>query len=273
MNLPAKVTSIVPVAFTVDQVDLIKRTICKGSTDDEMALFLNQCKRTNLDPFSRQIYAIKRWDGKEQREVMGIQVSIDGSRLVAERSGHYAGQIGPAWCGKDGIWRDMWNSDEFPYASRVGVVRNDFKEPLYAVAKWDSYVQQFRDKKTGDMRVSPMWAKMPDLMLAKVAESLALRKAFPMELSGLYTTEEMPQPHSEHERSDALPDPIVQISEETKNTVHDATITAIENSDADALRKAWAGFEAEEQVELWKMFNSAQRSTIKKLLGKEKKDA
>lgn len=161
--------------MTDDQIGLIKRTIAKGASDDELAMFLAQCQRTGLDPFSRQIYWIKR--GQQG----STQVSIDGFRVIAERSGELDGQE-VQWCDEQGVWVDVWLQKSPPAAARVLVYRKGCSHPFPGIAKWTEY-----------QAGGPMWQKMPATMLAKCAEALALRKAFPHQLSGLYTPDEMHQ--------------------------------------------------------------------------------
>lgn len=174
-----------------DELDTLRRTIGHDLDPNEFELFAAICRRTGLDPFARQIYAVKRWDSRQKKDVMQIQTGIDGLRLIAERSQHYAGQTPAEWCGPDGVWVDVWLADGPPAAARVGVIRDDFREPVYAVAKFSSYCAT-----TKDGQPMAMWRTMPEVMIAKCAEALAIRKAFPNDVSGVYTREEMAQQHN-----------------------------------------------------------------------------
>ena len=160
-------------SFTEDQVDLIKRSVCKNSSDNELKLFLYTCKHAGLDPLLKQIYAIKRGN------TMTIQTSIDGLRLIAERTGKYSPGNEPKYA---------YNaSNELQSATAyVNKMTADGKwHQVAATAYFSEYSQAFNGKLT------TFWNKMPHVMLAKCAEANALRKAFPFELAGLYSSEEM----------------------------------------------------------------------------------
>ena len=149
--------------------------------DEDLLLFLYVAKRTGLDPLNKQIYAIYRWNTKVGRDTMTIQAAIDGMRVVAQRTKGYAGQ-------DDVVFDD--ETKKYPNKATVTVYKlmDGQKVSFTASARWNEYVQT-------DPKGMPltMWAKMPFLMLGKCAEALALRKAFPNELSGIYTAEEMQQ--------------------------------------------------------------------------------
>lgn len=159
----------------------------------DQLVFLHYAQRTGLDPFARQIYMIgrKEWDSRNQREIYKytIQAGIDGLRVIAERTGRYEGRTPVSWCGADGVWRDVWlDKNTPPTAARVGVYKQGFREPTVSVAIFEEYAAR---KKDGDLIA--LWKSKPAHMISKVAEALALKAAFPQDLSGIYTPEEMDQ--------------------------------------------------------------------------------
>ena len=161
--------------WTPEQTQLISTTIAPGCSADELRLFAYACQRTGLDPFSKQIYAIKR-GGK-----MTIQAGIDGLRSIAERTGQLDGSE-TYWCGDDGVWADVWLGSKPPAAAKTIIHRKGSSHPFVGVAR-------FADYNAGQ----GLWSKMPAAMIAKCSEALALRKAFPADLSGVYSTDEMEQ--------------------------------------------------------------------------------
>ncbi len=159
--------------FSPQHIEMLRSTVAKGATDEQLRLFLLVAQRSGLDPFSRQIHFVKR--GMSGM----IQTGIDGYRAIASRTGQHAGTDDALFIDESG----------FPKSATVTVYRMIGGErcPFTATARWEEYKQEYNGKLVG------LWEKMPFQMLAKCAESLALRKAFPNELSGLYTHEEMAQ--------------------------------------------------------------------------------
>jgi phage recombination protein Bet len=169
-NIPTRID------FNPEQVNLIKSQVARGASDDELNLFLHQCRRSGLDPLARQIYFMKRKIGNEYR--MTVQTSIDGFRVIAERSGNYAGQDEPIFI----MENDKVIGAKIPVYKFRGQTR-------YLAAVGVAYMEEYMPSPGQDF----MWKKMPRTMISKVAEALALRKAYPMDLSGLYTDDEMEQ--------------------------------------------------------------------------------
>lgn len=171
-----------------DKMQILGDVIAPGLSPEQLEVFAIACNRTRLDPFAKQICAVTRWDSDLGRNKMTIQTTIDGFRVIAERTGKYGGRKPFEWCGKDGAWREVWLESEAPAAARARILRKDFAEPLVAIARYKAYCATKKDGKP-----TYMWTRMDAEQLAKCAEALALRTAFPQELSGLYTDDEMAQ--------------------------------------------------------------------------------
>lgn len=162
--------------FTPEQLKIIRDSFLSGASESEARVLIELAKARGLNPITGQIHFVQRWNGKLKRMTWAAQVGIDGFRAIAERTGKYEGQDEPEF-ETDKAGR--------PIFCRVKVYRKDWSRPAVGVAHFAEYVQ-----KTSEGAVTHMWATKPFVMLAKCAEALALRKAFPDNIGGLYTPDE-----------------------------------------------------------------------------------
>lgn len=158
--------------FNPEQTRLIKQTIMAGKstpTDNDLALFGLICQRAGLDPFAKQIFAIER-GGK-----WTFQISIDGLRAIAERSGQYAGSDEPLYDEGLDIFQFEESGRKIPKVCKVTVYKivQGVRCPFVGVVRYSDFAQTYNGKPSG------LWEKMPAHMLSVRAESQALRKAFP----------------------------------------------------------------------------------------------
>jgi phage recombination protein Bet len=193
-------TAIVPVApsetivrrrelhFSREQIDLIKENVAKGTTDEQLQLFLYVCKKHRLDPLVKQVYCVlwPRDNGKFHDMV--IITGINGFRSTAARDHKdFAGTSKPVFTYQDTIIKTPAGR-RIPDSCSMKAFRKGFPE---AAAEVEIFWSEFAPTDLSAKR-SDFWNRLPRHMLAKVAEAQVLRKAFP-DLADVYVEEEVAQ--------------------------------------------------------------------------------
>jgi phage recombination protein Bet len=211
-----------PDFLSKEEVDLLKRTLLSQYPEDEKETFIRICQRTKLDPFTKQIYATKRYqkvrdpEGNTRKVPTLVPVTgIIGLCAVAERTGKYNGcEI--FWAGKDLVWKSEWLEEAYPEAAKCIVHHKDRKYPEVGIARWGAYVGQVWNYENKQWEVTDFWARMPDHMIAKCSKALALRGAFPDPLSNVYIREELDSSITESD-TEAIPSHEAKVAESQRH--------------------------------------------------------
>jgi RecT family len=166
-----------------NELAVIRAAVCPKAKAHELQYFAMVCLSRGVDPRSGMLYLVIRESQRHGRQIT-IQSSIDYFRSVAEKTGEFEGMDGPFYCDAEGQWTEVWLRAEAPHAAKVTVHRRGYR-PRTVVRLWREYMAS---------NPGPVAAGNQTHMLAKSAESIALRQQFPQQLAGIYTEDELPEP-------------------------------------------------------------------------------
>ena len=166
--------------WTPEQVDTIKRTVAQSATPSELQMFLHVASKNGLDPLMREIWLVQN-KGKNQ-----IMTARDGYLKIANSSTHFMGMLSDVVCEKDRFTKQntsvihrYTNEERGKIIGAYALVyRDDRPIPTYFYAHMADYYTN-----------SGAWLQYPHAMIIKVAESMALKRAFA--INGLVTKEEI----------------------------------------------------------------------------------
>lgn len=259
---------------TIQPQDLqVLREMYPGLKDVHMAMMVAMANRRGLDPMVGQILPkYTREPGTKASLRFTIITKVESFRIIASRTGRYQGPSNTKWLCQDGKWKDVWDGDDHPIAAKAGIYTKGRTRPIEAVARWESYVQFEQSEQDDSRMMAWSWQRMPDTMIEKCAEAKALRKAFPEDLGGLYTADEMGQadnpPEPPKQKDDAQDDPSDEsrylLNEETGEVISAEAKIPTELSEPELRQKlVELGADDSRQTLLIDMFKRKMWSTFK----------
>ena len=167
-------------------LDRLRQQFAPKATDEDLAYFAEVCRHLEVDPWAGHICLIGRLDRTTGEMVHKPQLMVAGRRYIAQRTTPpdrradvvRAEGLHPRRPAHRRAGDSEPGPGSPPYAARCLVYRDDWDRPANGTVKWSEFAQTFQPRGGGDRQPTPTWAQMPSHMLGKVAESLALRRAF-----------------------------------------------------------------------------------------------
>lgn len=169
--------------------DTVRNYLTSGNskaTDQDVLMFIELCKAQNLNPFVRDAYLVK-FGNQPAQIIVGKDVFI---KRASEHPNFNGMKAGIVILDKNGDIKEREGALKLKEEELVGgwceVHLKDKDFPVKSVVSFEEYAQ-----KKNDGTLNSMWSSKGATMIRKVAQSQALREAFPNELRGLYQQEEM----------------------------------------------------------------------------------
>lgn len=256
--------------LTNEELDLLKRTVARGTSPDQFSLFLWHCRKHHLDPVAKEAYCVLFNNDKHHQDFecpglpycrlpasgtgiwhpgkdMVIMVGIGGLMGLAARTHPDYGSVdAPEF---------TWFADKrtpagrrIPESCTVRMWKKGADRPSSATLFWDEFAPvDLKESK------AKFWNNMPANQLAKCTKAQCTKTAYP-DLTDIYIPEEMAQKMSmltKEGREITIAPPDVGEVAKARAALRDAKSPEEAKTAQEAFRKAQAGGKPPDKIPVY----------------------